>query len=49
MAAFYATGFDNIIVEVDGNVIPVMDGSTVPFIQAIEKIGVIEQEKDRRI
>ncbi len=26
-----------------------MDGSAIPFVQAIEKTGVIEQENDRRI
>ena len=49
MAAFYAMGIDNIIVEVDGNEIPVMDGSAIPFINGIEKTGIIKQENDRRI
>ena len=49
MAAFYATGIDNIIVEVDGNEIPVMDGSARPFIQEIEKTGVIGQGTGRHI
>jgi UDP-3-O-[3-hydroxymyristoyl] N-acetylglucosamine deacetylase len=50
MATFYETGIDNIIVEVDCNEIPVMDGSAISFINVfLKKTGVSMQENDRRI
>ena len=49
MAAFYATGIDNAIVEVVGSEIPVLDGSAHKFIEAIETIGVKPQGQSRII
>ncbi len=49
MAAFYACGIDNIIVEVEGNEIPVMDGSSRPFIEGIDKTGLVLQDQNRSI
>ncbi|MBO3760847.1 UDP-3-O-acyl-N-acetylglucosamine deacetylase [Ciceribacter sp. L1K23] len=40
MAAIYALGIDNLIVEVDGAEMPIMDGSSAPFIEAIEQAGI---------
>jgi UDP-3-O-[3-hydroxymyristoyl] N-acetylglucosamine deacetylase len=40
MAGIYAMGIDNLIVEVDGPEIPIMDGSSAPFIDAIESAGI---------
>jgi len=48
MAAFYAMGIDNVIVEVNGPEIPAMDGSSAPFIFLIECAGIIEQKKLRK-
>ncbi len=39
MAAIYALGIDNILVEVHGAEMPIMDGSSRPFIDAIEQVG----------
>jgi UDP-3-O-[3-hydroxymyristoyl] N-acetylglucosamine deacetylase len=39
MAALYALGIDNVVVQVTGAEIPVMDGSSEPFIDAIEQVG----------
>lgn len=36
MSALYALGVTNAIVEVDGPEMPIMDGSSLPFIQALE-------------
>ena len=38
MAALAGLGIDNVIVEVDGPEIPIMDGSAYPFIEAIESV-----------
>ncbi|AGA64590.1 UDP-3-O-(3-hydroxymyristoyl) N-acetylglucosamine deacetylase [Liberibacter crescens BT-1] len=40
MAALYAFGIDNIIVEVNGSEIPIMDGSSLLFVRAIKKAGI---------
>jgi UDP-3-O-[3-hydroxymyristoyl] N-acetylglucosamine deacetylase len=40
MAAFYALGIDNAIVEIDGSEMPVMDGSSAVFIEAMEQAGI---------
>lgn len=40
MAAIYAMGLDNLVVEVDGPEVPIMDGSSAPFIDAIESAGI---------
>lgn len=48
MAALYAMGIDNIIVEVDGAEMPIMDGSSFPFIEAIEQVGTVNLGIKRR-
>lgn len=40
MAAIYAVGLDNLLVEVHGAEMPIMDGSSAPFIEAIEQTGI---------
>ncbi len=44
LAALVGLGVDNALIELNGPEIPIMDGSSAPFIEAIEKIGVLEQE-----
>jgi UDP-3-O-[3-hydroxymyristoyl] N-acetylglucosamine deacetylase / 3-hydroxyacyl-[acyl-carrier-protein] dehydratase len=44
LAALVGLGVDNILIELNGPEIPIMDGSSAPFIEAIEKIGVLEQD-----
>jgi UDP-3-O-[3-hydroxymyristoyl] N-acetylglucosamine deacetylase/3-hydroxyacyl-[acyl-carrier-protein] dehydratase len=44
LAALVGMGVDNVLVELNGPEIPIMDGSSMPFIELIEQIGVLEQE-----
>ena len=44
LAALVGLGVDNLLIELNGPEIPIMDGSTAPFIEAIEKVGVLEQD-----
>ncbi len=37
-------GVDNVLIELNGPEIPIMDGSSAPFIELIGKAGVLEQE-----
>lgn len=48
MAALWGCGIDNVICEVDGEEIPIMDGSAEQFIFMIECAGVETQSKQRR-
>ncbi len=48
MAALRAADVDNVIVEVDGPEVPVMDGSADSFVFLIEMAGVVEQSAPRR-
>ncbi len=43
LAALVGLQIDNVIIEVDGPEIPIMDGSSLPFIDAISAIGLEEQ------
>jgi len=48
MAALAGSEIDNAIVELDGPEVPVMDGSSAPFMFLIECAGVVEQPVARR-
>ncbi len=48
MAAFYALEIDNIIVDIDGAEVPVMDGSSIVFIEALDRAGVDILSSKRR-
>jgi len=47
-AALYGCGVDNVRAEVEGGEIPILDGSAEPFVNAIRRAGVVEQEAPRR-
>ena len=42
MAAFYGTGVDNALVEIDQEEVPIMDGSSKVFVEAIKNSGLRE-------
>ncbi len=48
MAALAASGLDNVVVEVDGPEVPVMDGSSDAFVFLIEVAGVVDQNAPKR-
>ena len=47
MATFYGLGIDNIMVEVDNEEIPILDGSASPFVFLIKSAG-IELQSSRK-
>ncbi len=49
MAAFWGCGVDNIIVELDGPEVPIMDGSSEPFVFLIECAAIVKQNKTRKV
>ncbi len=48
MAAIWGAGIDNLIIEIDNSEVPIMDGSSEPFIFLIECAGVEQQSENRR-
>ena len=48
MSALSATGIDNVIVELDGSEVPIMDGSSIPFIYLLQTAKIKEQDSPKR-
>jgi UDP-3-O-[3-hydroxymyristoyl] N-acetylglucosamine deacetylase len=48
LAALYALGVDNVVAEVDGPEVPIMDGSAEPFVTAIDQAGIETLSASRR-
>jgi len=48
MAAIWGCGIDNLYIDINGPEIPIMDGSSEPFVFLIESAGIKEQDKPRR-
>src|SRR5438034_4718332 len=48
LAALWAMGVDNAVVEMDANEPPIGDGSAQPYVDLIRKAGVTAQEEPRK-
>lgn len=48
LAALRGMGVDNATIEVDGPEVPIMDGSAAPFVEAIDRAGIVQQAAPRR-
>lgn len=48
MAAFFGLGIDNVVVEIDGDEVPILDGSARGFVAAIEQAGTEKLNAKRR-
>jgi UDP-3-O-[3-hydroxymyristoyl] N-acetylglucosamine deacetylase len=48
LAALYSCGVDNVYAEVDALELPILDGSSQPFIEMLEQAGVRSLRKRRR-
>ena len=44
MAALYALGVDNVLIQVDGPEFPILDGSAEMYVKEIRRVGLKEQE-----
>ena len=49
LSAVYAYGIDNMRVIVDGNEMPIMDGSSISFCLLLEEAGIEEQDAPKKI
>lgn len=47
LAACVGCDLDNVIIELNASEPPIMDGSSKYFVEAIEKVGTVEQEAER--
>ncbi|KOS05193.1 hydroxymyristoyl-ACP dehydratase [Flavobacterium akiainvivens] len=49
LAAFVGCDVDNVIIELNASEPPIMDGSSKFFVEAIESVGVEEQDAERKV
>ncbi len=47
LAALYAAGIDNCLIEVDGPEFPILDGSAEIYVNEIERVGIEEQSAEK--
>ena len=43
MAALYALGIDNCLIQVNGPEFPILDGSSKHYVENIRRVGIVEQ------
>ncbi|MEW6668770.1 MAG: UDP-3-O-acyl-N-acetylglucosamine deacetylase [Thermodesulfobacteriota bacterium] len=48
MAAFFGLGIDNARVELEGPEVPIMDGSSAPFVFLLRSAGICEQKAPKK-
>jgi UDP-3-O-[3-hydroxymyristoyl] N-acetylglucosamine deacetylase len=48
LAACAGLGIDNVVAELDAPELPILDGSSKPFVEMLESAGVVEQAAPRR-
>lgn len=49
LAALMGLGIDNALIELDGNEVPIMDGSAAPFVEGLRRVNRTKQKACRRI
>ncbi len=47
MAALYAMGVDNVLIQVDGPEFPILDGSAELYVKEIRRVGIEEQKAEK--
>lgn len=47
LAALVGMEIDNVLMEMDGPEMPIMDGSSMPFIKKLEEAGAVDQDAER--
>src|SRR5215468_11455634 len=48
LSALYGIGIDNAYVELDNFEVPILDGSALPYTEAIARVGVTGQKRSRQ-
>lgn len=47
LAALVGVGIDNVLMELSGSEVPIMDGSSMPFVDILLKAGIVEQQAEK--
>ena len=47
LSALMGMAIDNVLIQVDAPELPILDGSALPFVEAIKSSGIVEQEAER--
>jgi UDP-3-O-[3-hydroxymyristoyl] N-acetylglucosamine deacetylase/3-hydroxyacyl-[acyl-carrier-protein] dehydratase len=47
LSALYALNVDNCLLQLSGPEVPIMNGSALPFVEAIESVGLVAQDAPR--
>lgn len=47
LSALVGMGIDNVVIDINGPEVPIMDGSALPFIAALQAAGIEEQDAER--
>lgn len=47
LAALVGLELDNVLLQVDGPEMPIMDGSSMPFVEILKQAGIVEQDAER--
>ncbi len=47
MAALFGLGIDNVLIQIDGPEVPILDGSAAPFVRALQEAGLAELADER--
>ena len=48
LSALYAYGVTNCLIEVDAPEVPILDGSALPYVETLERVGIVEQDKEAK-
>lgn len=48
LSTFSALRIDNAFIEIEGPELPILDGSSLLFLKAIQEVGVVEQDQPRK-
>ena len=48
MSALAAYGIDNVLIELNAPEIPIMDGSSLPFLYLLQDAGIVDQKAEKR-
>ena len=47
LSAVYGLGLDNLYIDIDSLEVPILDGSSQPFVEGIQDVGIEEQDAPR--
>ncbi len=48
MSAISVFQIDNLLIEIHGIEVPILDGSAISFLDLIEKVGIVEQNREKK-